>query len=619
MKKYLLYAFSFLALAACVEETEPEKTYTSVLEPEFTIVHEGEKVIEGDIVSFTNESKVEGTEVEHWFWHFGFEGNGNWQDAETPEPVQYRNPGEYTVTLTIKGKDGNSVSATRQLIVSKKNVAPKADFTYAWEGNTIKLTDTSVDEDGAIASWNWTIVDGSVTETFTTQNPTFTFAGGGKKQISLTVADDEGVENSVSKIVFLIAPVTEFTVNWEVKVEEPTVNASVDGGSDQYYIGGLDDRQAVVTVAENESKVYFGTSRGNLYSITDNYFEATVTKVVEAGINQNLSSPAYSDGSVYWMHNGTMYAVNAATDQEMWQKSGFYDKTSTVRLCSPCVTPTRIVVAGANGPDGYTHLRAYAKDGSDALGVNAARGGAMGAVVMLKNGTGFASINRHCATWVRPNETTQIIDTGRLYDFNKRGTNYTQPCIDAKGRVYYMLNRTADENANKMLCVDFSTADKWGGHITDAEYKVWEVAWGEDDTMQYGGLTLNAEGTTLYLALKDKLYLINTSDGQKTQEVTLPGESISSPAVDNTGAVHVVTANGHYVVIGTDLTIKHDVTLASELAGSVTISNSGVCYVAGMKEDGWYVFAISLPGVTGPANSAWAQYGQNSGHTNYQK
>ncbi len=611
MKKYLLYGLSLLALAACVEEAEQEKTYTSKIEPAFTIVTETERVIEGDIVSFTNESKVEGTEIEHCFWHFGFDGNGNWQDTMTPEPVQYKYAGEYTVTLTIKGTDGNSVSTTRQLVVNKKNVVPKADFTYTWEGNTIKLTDTSVDEDGTITSWDWTILDGTVEKKFTEQNPTYTFSGGGKKQVSLTVSDEIGATASVSKIVFLIAPVTDFTINWSLKVEEPTDNNDDDGAEDRF---------AVVTVAENESKVFFGTTMGNLYSIADNYFDAKATKVLEAGKNRFLTVPSYENGIVYWIHKGKMHAVNAATDQVIWEDGSAFDHTSTNRRTSPIVSPHRIIITGANGPG--THLRAYAKDGSGSIGVNAPRGGAQGPAIMLKNGLGWASINRACASYFRPVEEEQTILTGRLYDYNKKGTNMVMPCVDSKSRVYYTINQYQDANANKMICLDMSNTAMYSGHITatmDPNPMVWEVKWADDEAIQDGGLTLSADESTLYFALNDKLYFINTSDGQKYAEVTLPGISTSVPAVDNNGSIHLVTKDGHYVVVGADRTIKYDQVLASELAGSVSIASSGVSYVAGMKEDGWYVFAISIPGVTGPANSPWAQFGQNPGHTMYQK
>ncbi len=604
MKKYLLSALSFLALTACVEETAPEKTYTSVIEPAFTINVQG-NIVEGDYVSFTNESRVEGTEIEHCFWHFGFEGQGNWQDTMTPEDVLYKLPGDFTVTLTIKGADGNQKSTTQSLTVLRKNLLPKAEFSYEFNGNTIKITDESADEDGTIKSWNWTITDGSVNKTITEQNPSYTFSGGGKKTITLVVTDDRGESTELSKIIFLRAPVSEFTVNWSIKVAEATANA----------------KNNVVTVAENESKIFLNTNEGKLLSITDDYFEGILNTIVDiktTGIEDAyVSYPAYADGLVYWACQGTMYAINAATGKEAWKNDRCYTANSAIREITPCVTPEGAIISGADnfGPDG-NHITGFKKDGSKTFSHKSPRGAAYGSIVMLKNGVGLANSNRYTHGWIRPDWKAEIMYAYKFVDSSTKGSNMAHPSIDENSQVYIIMPKSG------LFKYDLSKANEFAGEVTAAkgtELRSWTCDAIKDYDLSTAGSSLNEGSTELYTCLGEKLFVINTADGTVKKEVEIPGNSISIPAVDNNGSLHILSEDGHYLVFDKDMKIIYNEALASKFSGSVTLSNSGVSYVMGYKEDGWYAMAIAIPGVTSPANSAWAQYGQDSGHTNYQK
>ncbi len=602
MKRYILFLFSLVFLAACTrEEPQGGKTYDSVIEPDFTINVEGD-VIEKSYVSFTNQSKVEGTEIDVCFWHFGFTGEGNWQDEYDPEPVLYMSPGEYTVSLTIIGKDGHKVSKTKPLTILRANVLPKADFTYDVEDKTITLTNASVDEDGSIVSVEWTVHDGATEYKSTEGSLEYTFAGGGKKIVTLTVVDDRGESATVSKIIYVRAPVNEFTVNWEIKV----------AGS------GASAKDNVVTVAENEAKLYFNTSEGKLLAITDNFVDASVSTAVDTGNSDvgdsYMSYPAYSDGRIYWCGEGVMYAVDASTDQQIWKNDKCYTNGSAIHKMTPCVTPGGVIISGADkfGPEG-NHITAFVKDGSKTMSKGSSRGASFGPIVMLKNGTGLANTNRITHGWIRPDWEKYTLTVGKFFDSTTKKTNLAHPSIDANGQVYLMVPTLG------LIRYDMSTSNEFTAAISDAKYRIWTCDKVKDKDISLGGTSLSADGNLLYMANAMILYVISTKDGSILHEVALPGNSISVPAVDNTGAVHVLCDEGSYVIMGTDYEIRETHKLADEFSGSVTISNSGVLYFAGKKADGWYVFSVSLPGVSGPADSAWAQYGQDSGHTNYQK
>jgi PKD repeat protein len=81
------------------------------------------------------------------------------------------------------------------------NQPPTADFTYSptspSDMDTIQFTDTSVDVDGTIESWIWDF--GDEIGTSTDQNPTYQYTDDGTYTVTLTVTDDDGDTDEISK------------------------------------------------------------------------------------------------------------------------------------------------------------------------------------------------------------------------------------------------------------------------------------------------------------------------------------------------------------------------------------------------------------------------------------
>lgn len=192
MKRILSYLSIVLlsASVACSDSSEMDKAYNSVITPGFTFG--GEEIIAGITpVTFTNTTTAEGTTVSEYFWHFGFAGEGNWSEEAAPDPIVYNRPGDYTVTLTAWGADGNRATTTRTITVLADNVLPTADFSYSPQmisiGTTVTFTDKSTDSDGEIVSREWLFPDGT---TSTDINATYTFEQMGMFNVQLTVTDD---------------------------------------------------------------------------------------------------------------------------------------------------------------------------------------------------------------------------------------------------------------------------------------------------------------------------------------------------------------------------------------------------------------------------------------------
>ena len=241
MKRILSYLSIVLlsASVACSDSSEMDKAYNSVITPGFTFG--GEEIIAGITpVTFTNTTTAEGTTVSEYFWHFGFAGEGNWSEEAAPDPIVYNRPGDYTVTLTAWGADGNRATTTRTITVLADNVLPTADFSYSPQmisiGTTVTFTDKSTDSDGEIVSREWLFPDGT---TSTDINATYTFEQMGMFNVQLTVTDDRGGSNSTSKAINVRAgDVNAFTLLWSTAVAsaDALCAASVVAASDMGYI-----------------------------------------------------------------------------------------------------------------------------------------------------------------------------------------------------------------------------------------------------------------------------------------------------------------------------------------------------------------------------------------------
>ncbi len=78
------------------------------------------------------------------------------------------------------------------------NVAPTANFSSSVSGLTATFTDSSTDSDGSIASRSWNFGDST---TSTATNPSKTYSTAGTYNVSLTVTDNGGATNTVTKSV----------------------------------------------------------------------------------------------------------------------------------------------------------------------------------------------------------------------------------------------------------------------------------------------------------------------------------------------------------------------------------------------------------------------------------
>jgi PKD repeat protein len=135
------------------------------------------------VVQFTDAST--GTITDR-LWDFG---NGQTSTAVNPS-YEYKEPGVYTVTLTINGPGGTD-SKTRTNYITVGTPPPVADFTGTPVSGpaplTVSFTDKSI---GSVTSWLWNFGDGG--ETSTAENPVHTYNTPGAYTVTLTATGPGG-------------------------------------------------------------------------------------------------------------------------------------------------------------------------------------------------------------------------------------------------------------------------------------------------------------------------------------------------------------------------------------------------------------------------------------------
>ena len=618
MKRFisLLSVVLLLAPGACTDGNDDmNNVYDSVITPDFTI-SDGEIVAGTTAVTFTNATVVEGTTVTDYFWHFGFSGEGNWSEEAQPDPVVYKQAGEYTVTLTAWGADGNRATVKKIVTVLADNVLPTADFSYAPMmvnvGDEVTFTDKSSDSDGEIVSRKWTFPDGS---TSTAASPSYTFSTQGMFRVTLTVTDNRGGESSVTKSVNVReGDVSEFTVLWskEVASADALCAANVVTVSDLGYIYAVTGDGVLVALdAAGEVVWEYDAAAQDKVLLTKEIAYASVD----------------ADGTVYWAAHAygdknaapTVYAFEGATGSVVWKNQTAYVSEDRIAYSTPCITPEMLVV-GNRGTSGM--LRRFDKaSGRNTATVKPANGGISAGTIVLKSGAAiYTASGTHGYGLMVPDNLSGWAAVAKDNGFTPGdilSSNQCQPCVGSDNVLYLAgtVNGSGTWNLAAFDCANLTA--------TSSKTPKWSVAL--DGGFKQTGASLSADGQTLYIVADavtpSVVYALNTSNGATRWSWTLDAESHSIPAVDNLGQVHVVTANGTYVVLSSEGDVVYSQKLADSFEGSVSIAEWGYAYVLGKDTAAGKlkVYAVALPGVTSAADSSWSQYGGNARHINYQK
>ncbi len=161
------------------------------------------------MVQFQDNSTPGTFPMSAWSWNFD---NGNTSTLANPPSQTYPVAGNYDVTLVVTDVFGCRDTADANLTV---NTLPTADFfanqTMGCPPALVRFTDISSGSALPVA-WNWSFGDGA---TSTLRSPQHTYTSNGAYQVSLTVTDANGCQQTLTRPQYIRMrnPEAEFSMS----------------------------------------------------------------------------------------------------------------------------------------------------------------------------------------------------------------------------------------------------------------------------------------------------------------------------------------------------------------------------------------------------------------------
>jgi len=191
-------------------------------------------------------------------------------DSAGPVPT-----GQYGgLVATADSANATAVTASIVLRSVEANQAPTASFTFSCNGTDCAFDGSgSSDPDGQVVSYAWNFGDGG---TATVSKPGHDFLTTGTRDVTLTVTDDEGAQNSITKSVSVVRtnanPTASFTASCSFL--SCTFNAASSADTDGMiasYEWSFGDGDSETTTGAAASHTYGGAGGYTVtLKVTDN-------------------------------------------------------------------------------------------------------------------------------------------------------------------------------------------------------------------------------------------------------------------------------------------------------------------------------------------------------------
>ncbi|MBC7080748.1 MAG: PKD domain-containing protein [Thermoplasmatales archaeon] len=265
-------------------------------------------------VSFIDASFDFDGDIVSWIWNFG---DGNYSNEKNPYH-EYGKRGIYKVNLTVTDDEGKSDSMEKDINVS--NRPPFANFTW----NPLNPTDlenitfdasSSYDLDGSIVNYKWDFGDGSTGYGKVIEHR---YIDDGSYNVTLTIIDDDGEENSTTNIINVSNRPPFANFNWSplspFSLENITFDASssydLDGSIVNYTWQFGDGSTGYGKVIEHRY-IDDGSYNVTLTIIDDDGEENSTTNIINVSNRPPFANFTWSPLSPFSLENITFDASSS--------------------------------------------------------------------------------------------------------------------------------------------------------------------------------------------------------------------------------------------------------------------------------------------------------------------
>ena len=202
--------------------------------------------------------------------------------------------GTYAVKLTVTDNQGKTGSTSKDVTVTVPagNVLPTADFTASCTERACAFdSSASTDSDGTITSRVWDFGDDG---TSTEANPSHTYAANGTYQVKLTVTDNRGGTDSLTKAVTVrknAAPVAAFAVDCDQLACSFDGTGSTDDRTVDSYLWNFGDSKSATGATPEHTYDEAGTYTVVLTVTDDEGLTDTESKSVTVTVSPPNQAP----------------------------------------------------------------------------------------------------------------------------------------------------------------------------------------------------------------------------------------------------------------------------------------------------------------------------------------
>jgi len=243
---------------------------------------------QGTPVKFNDLTQTSGAGIINgWIWNFGDGASGinNSSSLQNPEH-SYSATGTYQVSLTVFAANGCSSALVKTITISD---TPFVDFSFDnhCAASAIQFTSATTIDKSTVSTWNWSFGDGI---TSVLPDPQHIYNTPGDYNVTLTIANIEGCENSISHPVSIRpVPVSKFSINTpacsQYKVAFTDQSSTPIGYIIRWEYNFGDGSGATINYPDNTnvSHTYntYGTYTATLTVVTNDNCSATSSESVQ--------------------------------------------------------------------------------------------------------------------------------------------------------------------------------------------------------------------------------------------------------------------------------------------------------------------------------------------------